>query len=336
MVFHLGVLKALAEQSKLENVQQISSVSGGSLLIGLIFQQAQWQWPSSTQFLHDILPTLHAKLCQRSLQWGAARQLIDPRHWRFLLSRSNLLALALEKEWQIQGTLADLPDSPIWAINGTTAETGKRFGLTKHQVGDYTLGYADAQHFSLSQAMAISAAIPGGFGPLTLDTTRISWRSGSWQAEHFMRSSKPIALPYDRIRLYDGGVYDNLGLEPFFDVGTGLPRHENVFVLVSDASALLPKGFNARALNPFRLMRVMDILCTQTRSLRVRPFMNYLQRNPHGGAYIYLGSMPFSENTQQTTQRLKNLPTTLQRIPHADAEVMIQGAAQLTHRRIHQ
>ena len=36
-IFHMGVLKYLAEKNKLEEISYISSVSGGSLLIGLIY-----------------------------------------------------------------------------------------------------------------------------------------------------------------------------------------------------------------------------------------------------------------------------------------------------------
>jgi NTE family protein len=36
-VFHIGVLTFLAEKKQLENISYISTVSGGSLLIGLIY-----------------------------------------------------------------------------------------------------------------------------------------------------------------------------------------------------------------------------------------------------------------------------------------------------------
>ena len=36
-IFQMGVLKYLAEKNKLEEISYISSVSGGSLLIGLIY-----------------------------------------------------------------------------------------------------------------------------------------------------------------------------------------------------------------------------------------------------------------------------------------------------------
>ena len=68
MVFHLGVLKLLAERGLLERVERISTVSGGSLLVGLIFQECQLAWPSSEAFLSVIYSSLRSRLCSRSLQ----------------------------------------------------------------------------------------------------------------------------------------------------------------------------------------------------------------------------------------------------------------------------
>ena len=99
MVFHLGVLRRLAERGLLDRVTKVSTVSGGSLLVGLMLQETDLQWPTSEQFLSRTLPALRSKLCARSLQWGALRQLRNPLNWRHLLSRSNLLALALRNEW---------------------------------------------------------------------------------------------------------------------------------------------------------------------------------------------------------------------------------------------
>lgn len=183
MVFHLGVMKYLAEQSRLEDVERISTVSGGSLLIGLLLQQNQMRWPTSADFLDRLLPTLQESLCTRSLQWGAARQLLNPLNWQFLLSRANLLALALRREWQVEKTLADLPTMPEWSINGTTAESGKRFRFKRQDIGDYTLGYASAEQSPLASALAVSAAFPGGFGPLTLNAHQFDWRKRQWDTQ---------------------------------------------------------------------------------------------------------------------------------------------------------
>lgn len=258
MVFHLGVMKHLAERGLLEDVARVSTVSGGSLLVGLLLQQNQMRWPTSEQFLARSLPALRESLCMRSLQWGAARQLLNPLNWRFLLSRSNLLARALQREWQVQAALADLPVAPEWSINGTTAENGKRFRFKRQDIGDYTLGYASAERFPLASALAVSAAFPGGFGPLTLNARRFDWRRRSWDDPP--EAAKPVEAAFRRLHLYDGGVYDNMGLEPFFDAGRQRPKHDGGFIICSDAGAPLVNGFRHGPLSVFRLKRVADIM----------------------------------------------------------------------------
>ncbi|MBI3222583.1 MAG: patatin-like phospholipase family protein [Nitrosomonadales bacterium] len=133
MVFHLGVLQFFAERQLLERVSRISTVSGGSLLVGLMLQENKLRWPSSEMFLSLVLPSLRKKLCASSMQWSAVRQLRHPINWQFILARANLLALALEDEWGVKAKLADLPLIPEWSVNGTTAENGKRY-LTKRNV----------------------------------------------------------------------------------------------------------------------------------------------------------------------------------------------------------
>jgi hypothetical protein len=53
MVFPLGVLRYLAERNALEDVRRISTVSGGSLLVGRILQETNYEWPSSRSFMSN-------------------------------------------------------------------------------------------------------------------------------------------------------------------------------------------------------------------------------------------------------------------------------------------
>jgi len=316
MVFHLGVMKHLAERGLLESVERVSTVSGGSLLVGLLLQQNQMQWPTSEQFLVSSFPALRHSLCTRSVQWGAARQLLNPLNWRFLFSRANLLARALQREWQVRATLADLPEVPEWSINGTTAENGKRFRFKRHDIGDYTLGYATAERFPLASALAVSAAFPGGFGPLTLDARRFEWNRRPWNAPP--DAAKPVEAAFRRLHLYDGGVYDNMGLEPFFDAGRQRPKHDGAFILCSDAGAPLESGFNKGPLNVFRLARVADIMSDQSRSLRVRTFAHYLQQTPSAGAYLWINTPVSAQELCPSMQFAASFPTTLRRLDHAE------------------
>jgi len=312
MVFHLGVLRHVAERGLLESVERISTVSGGSLLVGLLLHQNEMRWPTSEQFLSHALPVLREELCARSLQWGAARQLLNPFNWRFLLSRANLLALALRHEWGVTTTLADLPEVPEWSINGTTAESGKRFRFKRSDIGEYTLGYATAERFPLASALAVSAAFPGGFGPLALETGRYEWRKREWDAPP--EAAEPAIPAFRRLHLYDGGVYDNMGLEPFFDAGRQISKQEGCYLICSDAGAPLVPGFDMGPLNAFRLKRVADIMSDQTRSLRVRTLAHYLQQTSSSGAYLSINTPVPSNDNYQSTQFASSFPTTLRRL----------------------
>ncbi len=108
-------------------------------------------------------------------------------------------------------------------------------------------------------------------------TKQLAWNSPA---------ERPIESPYQTLHLYDGGVYDNLGLEPFFDAGGRRPK-DGVppRIIVSDAGAPLSRGFGLGALNPLRMKRLMDVMMDQNRALRVRGFVSYVAETKQG-AYI--------------------------------------------------
>src|SRR5688572_28616984 len=82
MAFHAGVLQFLAEQGRLKDVRHISTVSGGSLLVGLVFHEEGLRWPSLAQYLSSVLPSIRTKLTTLNLQRVALLELLRPRNWR--------------------------------------------------------------------------------------------------------------------------------------------------------------------------------------------------------------------------------------------------------------
>jgi len=295
--FHAGVMRYLAERGRLEEVVHVSSVSGGSLFVGMVFCLSSYKWPTSEAYLAEVFPRFRQILTTHSLQWSALRRLIlNPLNWRFLLSRANVLAQAIEATWDVHGELRAIGKSPTWSINCTTAETGRRFRFKRMTMGDYELGYAIAEEFSLARAMAISAAFPGGIGPLSVKTRDFKWekRPGEWGQGQ--GSALPFAPPFKRLHLYDGGLYDNLGIEPLFDIARQALKadqtleHQANFLLVSDAGAALARKPILHPLNPLRFKRIADIALDQTRLLRVRGFVNFLQQEPQSGAYLGIGA----------------------------------------------
>lgn len=291
--FHAGVLKWMAEEGLLEKVEHVSTVSGGSLFAGLVFQSVACRWPSSRQYLEEVFPSIRTLLTSKCLQKHfLCRLILNPCNWRFALSRANVLASGIEHFWEVTSLITDLPKRPVWSINATTAENGRRFRFKNGVIGDYEIGYADAEPLKLSEAMSVSAAFPGLIGPFMMNTGQFQWR----KREKWDSSMPEMTIPaaYRKIHLYDGGVYDNLGMETFFDMGkqalkidSGVPID---FLMISDASSPFTRRSIPKALDPRRLLRVVDVLMDQTRSLRVRSFVNFLQKVPESGMYLQLGS----------------------------------------------
>lgn len=317
MAFHLGVLKRMAERGLLERVARLSTVSGGSLLVGLVYRSCNFQWPTSQQFLDMAYPWVGEQLCSRSLQAGAFLQLLRPWNWRFCLSRANLLALELRTNWGLDVPLSAIGLSPEWSINGTTAENGKRFRFKGAEIGDWELGYAQAPNFPLGSALAVSAAFPIGFGPLALRADAYSWKKRDWDAPK--GSEQVVNVGTKRLHLYDGGLYDNLGAEPFFHPGKQQPKHAGDYIIVSDAGAPLPIGLSSGPFNPFRIKRMMDIMSEQSRSLRIRAFANYLQTNPGVGAQLLIGTAIAGPDCTEA-RFARSFPTSLKRLSRTDFE----------------
>jgi len=291
MAFHCGVLRWLAETRRLEDITQVSSVSGGTLVVGLMLSSNNWTWPSSRGFLQNIAPALRDKLTKKDVARTATLLLLVPSNWRYLLSRANVLSRAIERSWEIRGCLSDLPAAPAWSINGTTAETGRRFRFKRDGFGDYELGYASAGTIKIADAMAMSAALPGFVGPLSIVPSHYQWtRRPRWDAP--AGSEVQVTLPYRRLHLYDGGLYDNLALESLMDAGTQRLKTDIKYLVCSDAGAVLKRVDSRGPLSPFRALRILNIALDQSRALRVRALMNSLGTNAVAGTYAQIGSIP--------------------------------------------
>ena len=145
-----------------------------------------------------------------------------------------------------------------------------------------------------------------------LDAQRFNWRKRDWGADK--ETSRLVDIGYRQLHLYDGGVYDNLGLEPLFDAGMGIPKHPGDVIVVSDAGMPLRSGFSLFALNPWRLKRLTDVMGEQARALRVRAFSGYLQRLQGRGAYLYINTPVTTSVPCPSAVFAASFPTTLRRL----------------------
>ena len=153
-------------------------------------------------------------------------------------------------------------------------------------MGDYITHYVLEPATPIADAIAASAAVPGAIGPLTIRSDEYKWHR--YEGGQLV----PASTSGKRYALWDGGVYDNLGVEPLFKPGGGF-RDGFDFLLVSDASAPLSLDFRnlKRVLMPWRrALRLVDVAMEQVRGLRARSLVAELQRSPDAGAYVRIGN----------------------------------------------
>ena len=296
-VFHLGVLARLAEGDQLENVNFLSTVSGGSLCVGLVYAKSNLCWPTSEEYINHVLPEVRRLLTTFDLQQSLLFRVFGT-FWTLLETRADDLSELMRKHWGITASLRDLPEYPRWMINATCYESGKNWRFERFRMGDYIMGYTYDTDFPLSDAMAASAGFPGLIGPLVIKMDRYSWFKYRDSSEKELildgpeiqarKKTRPIQPEFTKAHLWDGGVYDNHGLEGLHDFNTGW--RENIeFLIVSDAAGRSkPEAYQR---GPKALLRLATgIMMDQIRSLRTRAILERLINHEDIGVFLQTGN----------------------------------------------
>lgn len=277
LIFHLGILKFLAENGNLENVKTISTVSGGSICIGLILSINDYKWPTSKEYLEKVLPECEGIVLNNDITSGMMRLKEKYPDYDTVM----LLAKALEEEWGVHGDLQTIPSSINWEINCATFETTKNFRFSKRRMGDPLLGYTMNPDFPISNAVAASAAFPEIIGTYRLDMSLYKWYKDAL-------GNTPLTDPRDFCNLWDGGVYDNLGLEVLYRPGFGLKKGID-FLVVSDASSPIYEQEYSKESRFENLQRIWDISVKKLNELVVRSLFRDVI-NKGKGAYLKTGT----------------------------------------------
>lgn len=289
-VFHLGVLRRLAFERLLESVSTVSTVSGGSLVTAAIISQAGMVWPSSAEYLRSFYPQLRRRITSadlfspRAIGWGGLAEF----NLRLLRNRADVLATMLERVWGVSGRLADLPDAPEWLINTTCIDTGKNWRFSKRE-SDWKFGRHYAPDVPVAVAAAASAAVPYAIGAMSLPLPAAGW----WETDPATgRQTRTTTRPKTRVRLWDGGAYDNMGLEALTKPGRGLRSCD--FLICSDASGPLrsPGDSPLAAFSRGSLAspRLFDVTGDQIRALRSRMLMADIAAGTVDGVLLRMGN----------------------------------------------
>ncbi len=202
--FHLGVMRKLQSAGLLDKVDLLSCVSGGS--IAGAFVAANWGQTDKLERLDTYLRT--RSIAVASVIGG----MLDPFE-----TRLDKLAATYDRDLFHGATLKDLAAGPRLYLNATNLATGNMFffvagGGLAAEMGDHELGVVPAPDFKVSHAVAASSAFPPVFPPLRL------------AADVYAHAG---AVEY--VTLTDGGVYDNMGVNPVVRARAALD-----YVIVSD------------------------------------------------------------------------------------------------------
>lgn len=343
-LFHLGALWRLHELGLLGRVERISCVSGGSI-VGAWFASrvAAAQagatsadfaaWCERVDFGATIAEPFRA-IARRDIRtWPVLKDVLRRAlifGWLWPRSAANDLAEAYARHVNA-GRLRDLPQAPHFVFCATDLTFGVNFEFSRERVGDYQLGYLqrhdegpDPLDLPIALATAASSCFPPVFLPLSLDTTRYRVTRGHYRGEDGKRLRQ-------RVRLTDGGVYDNLGTEPV------IKRSRRV--LISDAGAPFP--FHASRYTLGRLLRYTEVIGNQAYALRRRLFATLRHHGDIEGAHWTLSERvdagAFGYSDTLIGEVLSRVRTDLDRFDDAEFEVMVNHgyascAAALEHR----
>lgn len=272
-LFHLGSLWRLNELGWLPRIDEICSVSGGSITAGAL--ATAWgrldfdERGVAANFAAEVARPL-SSLCGRTLDVPTILGGLLP-----FRTASDLLAARYDRHLFGGRTLQDLPaEGPLFTFYATSLQTGASVRFSRPYLGEYHLGRVLRPAIPLARVVAASSAFPPFYVPVTLDLPPEAWQDEPGADLHASRALR------SRLLLGDGGIYDNLGLERIWN--------RRATLLVSDAGA--PFATRARSLALrfsllARILRVLDITTEQTRALRRRRVVADFVAGRRRGAY---------------------------------------------------
>lgn len=251
------------ETRLLPRVDTISSVSGGSIIAAHYATRLagggavrDWEAEIAAPFRALVSRDLRTSPLIRSLmsRRRAVERLADVYH--------DLLSPIV---------LEELPPRPRFVFCATDLGGACNWVFERSQIGDWRLGYIRPapRAFPLALAVAASSCFPPLFQP---------WRP-RFRAADFVDADITDRHVHRRsvrdLRLTDGGVYDNMALEPVWKT------HQRV--LVSDGGALIPLGRVGGGLT--RILRYAAVTEHQARALRKRWLISSFVNGAFEGSY---------------------------------------------------
>jgi len=235
--FHLGVMQQLDSWDLLNKLDLISCVSGGSIAGATV--ALNWTATDKLDRLDRFLRT--QSIAVSSVLAGS----LDP-----FSTRLEKLADSYNKHLFRNRSLSELSGGPRLYLNSTNLATGNLFsfvagGGKPSEMGEHELGFVLAPNYPISHAVAASSAFPPVFPPLRLDP-----------------GIYPPAAAMEYVTLTDGGLYDNMAVNPLLRDRNGLD-----YVIVSDGGKPFASDIRPTESGAMVLKAGLDIMMEQIRGL---------------------------------------------------------------------
>lgn len=302
--FHLGVFRKLLSMNLLWKIDLLSCVSGGS--IAGAYLASRWGDDSALDDFQQILLTKNVDI--RSALTG----IFNPFE-----TRTEALANAYENAFYGDLTLDDLKAGPRIYINATNLATGNLFffvaGENKDsELGEHELGQVKAPTFKIADAVAASSAFPPVYPPLKL--------------EDDLFPSHDV----DFVALTDGGVYDNLGVNPLLRT----ERNRLDYAIVSDAGKPFDVDENPSESSVLVLKAAIGILMEQVRGQQLnRLRLQHLAGEGPTPAFFSIDSQSGGARPDDW-QKASSISTRLKKLAPHEIEVLGRHGGALVEARI--
>jgi NTE family protein len=281
-LFHLGALRRLNELGILAQVDTLTSVSGGSIFAAQLATHLVRDpdaWPADGGVVagwEEGVAGPMREFAGRDIRTKTALRGFHPFRW----FDQNAAIEGLAKryaEGPAPGRLDELPDRPRFVICASDMRFREQWVFdSAGRIGSPSAGtFAPTADWTLARAVAASSCVPGPFRPMRVRNGVEQLRGGTYAGSDRERLVRSIDLA-------DGGVYDNLGIEPVW--------RDHKVVLVSDAAPSLSVDPPMRAV--WRALRYAVTLLEQATEVRKRWLLANFIRGDMAGAYWSVASKP--------------------------------------------
>jgi NTE family protein len=274
-LFHLGAVRRLNELGVLSTVDLVSSVSGGSSLSAHLAERLR-TWPPAGEAAAEWESTValpFRAFCRRNIRTGPFLRRCLPWNWFGSTSAVDSLSTAYQQHLTAM-RLPELPARPKFVFCATDMSYGVNWEFSRERVGDYQAGYVrPAPDWPVARAVAASSCFPPVFNPMRLGLDPARLASGSHRGPARDEAVRAIGLT-------DGGVYDNLALEPAWK--------SHGCVLVSDGGGTFDALPDSGLL--WRLQRYTAIASRQAGALRTRWLISRYKAKTVSGCYWGIGN----------------------------------------------